>query len=390
MEAQERKTDTRKLASATPRIVATPKPKATIKLKLRTSAPVRAAIATPRPTPTPVINYTIYVVQKGDTLYSIARRYKTDVKTLQRINHINDPATLYVGQKIKVPKLRAAPRPTTPAQKAGTITYIVQKGDTLSSIARKFHTSVSTLQQLNHFSDPNNLVVGSSILVPGEARPTTTVAPVATKSGANTEVHTLPVTPSPTSGIVAASAAQASPPPPTSTPTPTPIPTMPSVCEGELDAVFVWGVSFCVPPGWALQEYVEPYRTALLTKTEKSHDRSLYAISRMDGSPNAPLSWSMRQAKKSISTEIASLIPGGLAEPEEWSLATSVNIAGVQGQMSETTTTYLKTGHKAKVRVIVFNKDNKRWRIVMIAPQELWQSYDISVFPYIARHLEVF
>lgn len=385
MEAQARKTDTRKLAAAT--IPSAARRKTTPTVNLRTPVSTRVATATPRSTPVPVANYTIYVVKKGDTLYSIAQRYKTDVNTLQRINHISDPSTLYVGQKIKVPKSRISSRPTTPAKKAGTITYTVQKGDTLSSIARKFHTSVSTLQKLNHFTNPNNLVVGSSILVPASARPTV----VATTSGVekskdNNEVHALPVLASPAS-VKSAVAPTATP---YATPTPTPIPTMPSVCEGELDAVFVWGVSFCVPPGWALQEYVEPHRTALLTKTEPTQDRSLYAISRMDGSPNAPLSWSMRQAKKSISTEIASLIPGGLAEPKEWSLVTAVEIAGTQGQMSETTTTYLKTGHQAKVRVIVFNGANKRWRIVMIAPEELWQSYDISVFPYIARHLEVF
>jgi len=152
----------------------------------------------------------------------------------------------------------------------------------------------------------------------------------------------------------------------------------------------VWGVSFCMPPGWDLQEYASPNRTALISKNEASGDLSIYAISRLDGSPHAPLSWSMRQAKKSVTTEIASIIPGGLAEPEDWPLATSIRIDDLEGQMSEARTTYLKTGHPAHVRIIVFNHADQRWRIVIVAPEDLWQSYNVTVFPYVARTLEVF
>ena len=384
MEAQERKTNTQELASSTPRPptsgVSTPA------VSLITATPTGVTPSTPRPVITPSTRYTIYVVKKGDTLYSISKRYKTSVKELQHLNGISDPSTLYVGQELKVPKQTTSVRPTTPAQKAGTTSYTVQKGDTLSSIARKFDTSVTTLQQLNHFSDPNNLVVGSTILVPAKARPTTVATTSAPQKMGDEVVHALPVLASPSSEGMTAS----QPTVPPSTPTPTPIPTMPSVCDGSQDAVFVWGVSFCVPAGWDLQEYAEPHRTALLTKTESTHDRSLYAISRLEGSPNAPLSWSMRQAKKSVSTEIASLIPGGLATPEDWSLATSIRIDDTEGQMSEAQTTYLGTGHVAHVRVIVFNHADQRWRIVIVAPEEFWQSYNISVFPYIARTMEVF
>ena len=355
-------------------------------MALKTPASTGVAVSTPKPTITPALHYTIYVVKKGDTLYSISKRYKTTVKKLQQLNKISDPSTLFVGQELRVPKPPMAARPTTPAQKAGTTSYIVRKGDTLSSVARKFNTTVVTLQQLNHFTDPNSLVIGSAILVPAPARPTIVVTSSPSAKSGDQEVHALPVLASPSSAGAVSSQPTVLP----ATPTPTPIPTMPSVCDGSRDAVFVWGVSFCAPPGWDLQEYSAPHRTALLTKTEEHRDRSLYAISRLEGSPNAPLSWSMRQAKKSVSTEIASLIPGGLATPESWTLATGIRIADTEGQMSEARTTYLQTGHPARVRVIVFNHVGQRWRIIIIAPEELWQSYNISVFPYIARTLEVF
>ena len=407
-----RTTNTKALASATPRpatssasISASQTGVSPTGVKTGTPAFVAVTPGTPRPTTTTspkaavsrvatASPYTIYVVKKGDTLYSIAKRFHTDVPTLQQLNHITDPSKLAVGQKLKVPKPASASHPTPPTAKPGTKTYKVKPGDTLSSIARKFHTSVPALQKLNQLANPNQLAVGSVILVPAttpaQATPSRVPSghgptPPAPPGAVDEEVHSMPVlTPSTGSPGTAGTAA----PPPT--PTPTPIPTMPSICQGNQEAVFVWGVSFCVPPGWTLKEYAEPHRTALMTRTEASGDLSLYAISRLEGFPNAPLSWSMRQARESIDTEIASLVPGGLTPPQEWSVATAFSIGGQEGQMSEGTGIYKKTGHKARVRVVVFNAAGQRWRIVMIAPEELWQGYSVTVFPYIARTLEVF
>jgi len=394
MDAQERTTDTRQLASVTPHPISGRTPSSTVAVA-SSANPAALAAGTTRVTSPPIATsaprYTTYVVKKGDTLYGIAQRYHTDVKTLQAMNNIADPSTLKVGQELKVPA--PAAKPTHPAPKPGTTTYKVQKGDTLSSIARKFNTSASTLQKLNNFSNPNNLAVGSVILVPAATTPKTTVHPSTPASKPSSpapgekDVHSLPVIATPSSAVTAVATQPASS---TATPTPSPIPTMPSVCDGAQEAVFVWGVSFCIPPGWDLQEYAQPHRTALLSKKEDGGDLSIYAISRLDGSPHAPLSWSMRQAKKSVSSEISSLIPGGLATPGEWSLATGLSIADVEGQASEARTTYLKTGHAARVRVVVFNHGDQRWRIVIVAPEDQWQRYNLSVFPYIVRTLEVF
>jgi hypothetical protein len=195
------------------------------------------------------------------------------------------------------------------------------------------------------------------------------------------EVHSLPV-------LAEGEPAQATPIP---SATPTLIAPAPSICEGTEEAAFVWGVSLCVPNGWTLtEEYAGNDRTAWVWKDEAGNDRSLYAISRLDGSPNAPLSYSMRQAKAAVSDVISDRIPGGLAEPEEWSQVTDIKIDDNKAQVSEADTIYLGTGHKAHVRVIVFNHNDQRWRIVMVAPKDLWQKYDTTVFPYITKTLDVF
>ena len=339
---------------------------------------------------------TTHVVKKGETLYSISKTYNTTVEELKQLNGITDPTTLAAGQQLKVPA-PAAPVTTQPAQPArteGTTSYTVKKGDTLSSIARQFNTSVATLQSLNNLSNPNNLQVGTVILVPAsKVTPTVAVAtptpivvtpppqPTVT-AAADGEVHSLPVLATPETSFSTESQQPA--------PTATPIPPASSICNGTQEAVYVWGVSFCVPDGWQLTELTDPNRTALLSKDEASQDRSIYAISRLEGSPNAPLSLSMRQAKKAITSEAAGWIPGGLEQPEAWTTATNISIDDNEGQLSEATTIYLKTGHKAHVRVVVFNHGEQRWRIIIVTPEELWQEYDTMVFPYITRTMDVF
>ncbi len=407
-----RTTNTRALASASPAIARTvtavPRTSASRQATASpgaTSVPQKATVSKPLPkTPSPKKtaaispSYIIYVVKKGDTLYRISKRYNTTVAELQRINGIRDPSKLAAGQELKVPKRASASAPAAKTPVPGTKTYRVRPGDTLSSIARKFNTSVGTLQKLNNISNPNQLKVGAVILAPATSaarppaattRPPSPAADRSTVEGGEQEVRIMPVLTA-TSPSAKAGGAATTPPSPAASPTPTPLPTLPSVCEGNRDAVFVWGVSFCMPPGWTLQEYARPHRTALLTKNESSGDRSIYAISKLEGSPNAPLSWTMRQAKSALPTEIAALIPGGLATPSTWTSATAFEIAHVQGQMSEAVTTYLKTGHAAHVRIVVFNAGGQRWRVVMVAPEALWQGYDATVFPYIARTLEVF
>ncbi|MGY0267550.1 LysM peptidoglycan-binding domain-containing protein [Limosilactobacillus fermentum] len=98
-----------------------------------------------------------YTVQSGDTLSGIADKFGTTYQIIAAINGIGDPNQIWPGQVLKVTG--------TASQES---TYYVQAGDTLSSIATKFGTTISNLASLNHISNPNVIYVGQKIYV-GEA-----------------------------------------------------------------------------------------------------------------------------------------------------------------------------------------------------------------------------
>lgn len=107
---------------------------------------------------TPEIAGSTYMVDKGDSMYSISKKFNITVKELQDLNNLTSTA-LNVGQILKTnssskdsivtmvnPKIKV---PTTIVKK----THLVEKGDTLYSISKKYNITVSDLQQLNRMSD---------------------------------------------------------------------------------------------------------------------------------------------------------------------------------------------------------------------------------------------
>jgi LysM repeat protein len=127
------------------------------------------------PTSTPVIGPTpgqtiIYVVRSGDTLYSIARRFGVSLQALMQINGITDPSYIQVGQQLLIPQgLVFTPTPPVPA--ATPFVYIVQPGDTLYSIARRYGTTVYTLAVVNHIANPALIFAGQALVIPGGIPP---------------------------------------------------------------------------------------------------------------------------------------------------------------------------------------------------------------------------
>jgi LysM repeat protein len=117
----------------------------------------------PVPTP-PVPTPTRYVVQRGDTLYSIARRFGVSVWQLASINNIANVNLIYVGQVLIIPTPTPGPVPTPPAP--GPTRYVVQYGDTLYAIARRFGVNVWQLASYNNIANPNYIYVGQVLLIP--------------------------------------------------------------------------------------------------------------------------------------------------------------------------------------------------------------------------------
>ena len=138
-----------------------------------TTAPANGPTLTPKQpaTPTPSTETITYVVQPGDTLASIADTYGTDVDTLRQMNHLNSDAIL-VGQPLVVPVVADVVAPGLPSPTPGPVAYVIQPGDTLTGIALQFGVTPLAIQERNNLLDPDNLTVGATIIIPG-AQPLT-------------------------------------------------------------------------------------------------------------------------------------------------------------------------------------------------------------------------
>lgn len=106
----------------------------------------------------PVASSSIYVVQSGDTLSSIARRFGTTVNTLVQINQLANANQIYVGQRLEVPGYSDGG--------PGCNIYTVQRGDTLTAIARRFGVSIQALAQENNISNTSRITVGQHLCIP--------------------------------------------------------------------------------------------------------------------------------------------------------------------------------------------------------------------------------
>jgi len=127
-----------------------------------------------------------YVVQRGDTLASIAARSGVPMASLARANGIRNANLIYVGQILVVPgKSGSAAAATSKAAPGGSV-YIVRRGDTLGNIAARYGTTVSALLAANGLRNPNVIYVGQRLVVRGGgsgAKPGTSSRPVAAPTG---------------------------------------------------------------------------------------------------------------------------------------------------------------------------------------------------------------
>lgn len=123
-------------------------------------------------------------VQKGDTLYSISKRYDVPLKDLIETNNLRAPYTLNVGQTLRLPTTRY---------------HVVQKGDTLYSISRQYNVDMTTLTQKNRLQPPYTLNVGQKLALSGSlsssgsSTSTYTAQKTTTATAAKSTVKSTPV-----------------------------------------------------------------------------------------------------------------------------------------------------------------------------------------------------
>ena len=114
-------------------------------------------------------NYTIHTLQNGETLSALAQHYSTTVGDIMRLNGMHADTKLVYGSSIKIPSSAnnntvayarpAAPQPMTEtktvvaAPAANANVHVVEKGETLYSISKKYNVSITQLQIINKLPD---------------------------------------------------------------------------------------------------------------------------------------------------------------------------------------------------------------------------------------------
>ena len=121
----------------------------------------------PLPTPetpdTPEIpsseNTIVYTVKSGDTLSEIAQRYGTNVSSIVALNpSIQNPNLIYPGEQLTI-------KTNIINSNSSNTVYIVKPGDTLGNIAIQYNTSVNELVRMNNISNPNLIYPGEKIVI---------------------------------------------------------------------------------------------------------------------------------------------------------------------------------------------------------------------------------
>jgi LysM repeat protein len=167
-----------------------------------TSARVTAAAATSHPSATRTTSASIYTIQRGDTLSSIAAKHHVSTQALLTANGLGWSSIIYPGQRLRVPgsttsapeaapaaKPSAAPSAHAATSRSGGSKYTIRTGDTLSSIAKAHSTTVERLLAANGLSWSSTIYAGKTLVIPGAA--VTSAASVGTPTSVPVSPSTL-------------------------------------------------------------------------------------------------------------------------------------------------------------------------------------------------------
>lgn len=108
-----------------------------------------------------------YTVKKGDNLTKIAKEYTTTVNSIVSLNNIKNPNLIYPNQVLKINQNSGGSSSNYLGDNScGKILYTVKRGDTLSALALKYKSSVSSIAKINNIYNPNLIYIGQVIRIP--------------------------------------------------------------------------------------------------------------------------------------------------------------------------------------------------------------------------------
>jgi murein DD-endopeptidase MepM/ murein hydrolase activator NlpD len=95
-----------------------------------------------------------YIIEPGDSLYTIGNKFKVSIDAIKYMNGLTDSSILSIGQEITIPPI------------AGLV-HKVESGDTLTSIALKYDVAPQAIADFNYILDTSKLAVGTELVIPG-------------------------------------------------------------------------------------------------------------------------------------------------------------------------------------------------------------------------------
>jgi LysM repeat protein len=147
----------------------------------------------------------VHTVQSGDTVGLLAELYGSTIESIISANGLNSNGLIYVGQGLVIPVRLGAPATAAPftvippAQTPtpvppSTTTYVVRVGDTLSGIAVRFNTTITTLSQLNNIVNRDLIYAGQRLIVPtGGSQPSPLPTAIVLQPGSSGPTVTPPI-----------------------------------------------------------------------------------------------------------------------------------------------------------------------------------------------------
>jgi LysM repeat protein len=128
-----------------------------------TPAPPPQPTLVPTPIPATASGQTSYTVKPGDRLFSIGRQFGVNPFAIAQANRIGPPYTIYPGQVLVIPAGGVGPSPTPGA---APTTHTVVRGETIYSIARRYGRSAAAIINANHLINPNFIFPGQVLNIP--------------------------------------------------------------------------------------------------------------------------------------------------------------------------------------------------------------------------------